>query len=71
MADLSQFKEAAAAVQHSPHAVSAWEEVESLAAELEKPDDVVLLYSEALSTSIEPAESTVSVRHLKPTQQPE
>ncbi|MDX2088817.1 MAG: hypothetical protein SFX73_13250 [Kofleriaceae bacterium] len=54
MADLSQFKEAAAAVQHSPHAVSAWEEVESLAAELEKPDDVVLLYSEALSSSLEP-----------------
>ncbi|HVK82924.1 MAG TPA: hypothetical protein VM513_02400, partial [Kofleriaceae bacterium] len=54
MADLSQFKEAAAAVQHSPHAVSAWEEVEGLAADLEKPDDVVLLYSEALSSSLEP-----------------
>ena len=31
MADVSQFQEAAAAVKHSPHAVTAWEEAESLA----------------------------------------
>ncbi len=54
MADLSQFKEAAAAVKHSPHAVSAWEQVEGLAADLDKPDDVVALYNETLGGSIEP-----------------
>ncbi|HWU87354.1 MAG TPA: hypothetical protein VN253_08765, partial [Kofleriaceae bacterium] len=54
MADLSQLKEAAAAVNHSPHAVSAWEEVESLAAELDRPDDVVTLYRDTLRDDIEP-----------------
>jgi tetratricopeptide (TPR) repeat protein len=54
MADLSQFQEAAAAVKHSPHAVSAWEEVEGLAADLDKPDDIVALYNEALSGKVEP-----------------
>jgi tetratricopeptide (TPR) repeat protein len=54
MADLSQFKEAAAAVKHSPHAVSAWEEVEGLAAELDRPDDIVGLYTETLAGSVEP-----------------
>ena len=53
MADLSQLKDAAAAVKHSPHAVSAWEEVESLAAELDRPDDVVALYKEALASEVE------------------
>ena len=33
MADLSRFKEATAEVKHSPHAVSAWDEAEGLAAE--------------------------------------
>ncbi|MDQ3369494.1 MAG: hypothetical protein M3680_29045, partial [Myxococcota bacterium] len=54
MADLSQFQEAAAAVKHSPHAVSAWEEVESLARDLEKPDEIVALYNEALGGKVEP-----------------
>ena len=54
MADLSQFQEAAAAVKHSPHAVSAWEQVEGLAADLDKPDDVVALYNETLGASLEP-----------------
>ncbi|MBA3463683.1 MAG: hypothetical protein H0T46_27240, partial [Deltaproteobacteria bacterium] len=54
MADLSQFKDAAAAVTHSPHAVSAWEEVEGLAADLDKPDDVVALYNETLAKNPEP-----------------
>src|SRR3569623_2674571 len=49
MADLSQFSEAPAAVQHSPHAVSAWEEAESLAADLDKPADIVALYTETLA----------------------
>ncbi len=54
MADLSQFKDASAAVKHSPHAVSAWEEVEALAADLDKPDEIVALYNETLGTSVEP-----------------
>ena len=54
MADLSQFKEAAAAIKHSPHAVSAWEEVEGLAADLDRPDDVVELYTETLANSVQP-----------------
>jgi tetratricopeptide (TPR) repeat protein len=54
MADLSQFKEAAAAVRHSPHAVSAWEQVESLAAELDQPDEIVGLYNETLKGAVEP-----------------
>lgn len=51
--DLRALKEAAAAVKHSPHAVSAWEEVEGLAADLERPDDVVALYNETLAGSLE------------------
>jgi hypothetical protein len=54
MADLSQFSEATAAVKHSPHAVSAWEEAESLAASLDKPDDIVALYTETLAGALEP-----------------
>jgi hypothetical protein len=54
MADLSQLQEAAAAVRHSPHAVSAWEEVEGLAAELDRPDDIVRLYTEALGGDVGP-----------------
>ncbi|MGE0868810.1 MAG: hypothetical protein AB7P03_09615 [Kofleriaceae bacterium] len=54
MADLSQFKEASEAVKHSPHAVSAWDEVEGLAAELDRPDDVVKLYNYALANDLEP-----------------
>ncbi|HEY4242142.1 MAG TPA: tetratricopeptide repeat protein [Kofleriaceae bacterium] len=54
MADQQQFQEAAAAVKHSPHAVSAWERVEQLAAELDKPDDVVALYNEVLAGEVEP-----------------
>jgi lipopolysaccharide biosynthesis regulator YciM len=54
MADLSQLQEAAAAVRHSPHAVSAWEEVEGLAAELDRPDDIVRLYTEVLAGDVEP-----------------
>lgn len=53
MADLSRFSEAIAEVQHSPHAVSAWEEAEELAAEHDKPDDIVALYNETLAGSIE------------------
>src|SRR5262249_42308245 len=54
MADLSRFTEATAEVKHSPHAVSAWEEAESLAAELDKPDEIVELYNETLKGELEP-----------------
>ena len=54
MADLSRFKEATAEVTHSPHAVSAWEEAEGLAADLDKPDDIVALYNEVLAEKLEP-----------------
>src|ERR1051325_7239823 len=54
MADLSRFKEATAEVKHSPHAVHAWEDAESLASELEKPDEIVALYKEALPGAVEP-----------------
>jgi tetratricopeptide (TPR) repeat protein len=54
MADVSQFQEAAAAVKHSPHAVTAWEEAESLAADLDKPDEIVGLYQAALASKLEP-----------------
>lgn len=54
MADLSRFTEATAAVKHSPHAVSAWEEAEGLAADLDKPDEIVALYGETLAGKVEP-----------------
>ena len=54
MADLSYFAEATAAVKHSPHAVSAWEEAEKLAAELDKPDEIVALFTETLGEDLEP-----------------
>src|SRR5262245_55743007 len=54
MADLSRFTEATAAVKHSPHAVSAWEEAEALAGELDKPDDIVALFNETLKGKVEP-----------------
>src|SRR5215813_703225 len=54
MADLSQLEEATAAVKHSPHAVSAWEEAEGLAADLDKPDDIVTLFNDTLAGNLEP-----------------
>ncbi|HEX4455018.1 MAG TPA: hypothetical protein VH143_29360 [Kofleriaceae bacterium] len=54
MADLSRFEEATAAVKHSPHAVSAWEDAEALAAELDKPDDIVALFNQTLADTLEP-----------------
>src|SRR5882724_6985259 len=54
MADLSQLEEATAAVQHSPHAVSAWEEAERLAADLDRPDDIVAVFTSTLANSLEP-----------------
>lgn len=54
MADLSQLQEAARAVRQAPHAVSAWSEAESLAAQLDRPDDVVTLYNEVLREAVQP-----------------
>src|SRR5580692_1703231 len=54
MADQSQLKQAAAAVRHSPHGVSAWEEAEGLAADLDRPDDIVTLYTDTLTADLEP-----------------
>src|SRR5260221_5108373 len=54
MADLPQLEEATAAVKHSPHAVSAWEEAEGLAADLDRPDDIVALFTETLKAKLEP-----------------
>ena len=55
MADLSQFNDAAAAVKHSPHAVSAWDKIESLAPDLETTDQIIALYNEVLGDdAIEP-----------------
>lgn len=53
MADLSRLTEATAAVQHSPHAVSAWEDAEALAAELDAPDEIIKLYNEALAGKLD------------------
>ena len=53
MAD-SRFKEATAEVKHSPHAVSAWVEAEGLAADLDKPDEIVALFNEVLAGKLEP-----------------
>ena len=54
MADLSHLQEAARAVRQAPHAVSAWHEVEALAAQLDRPDDMVTLYGEVLRDSLQP-----------------
>ncbi len=54
MADLSQLEEAIAAVVHSPHAVSAWEDAEALAAKLDRPDDIVGLFNTTLEFQLEP-----------------
>lgn len=54
MADLSLLEEAIAAVVHSPHAVSAWEEAEALAANLDRPDDIVGLFNTTLEFQLEP-----------------
>ena len=61
MADQSQLAEAAAAVKHSPHAVSAWEEVEGLAADLDKPDEIVIPFPHAVLVIDYPLTTPASV----------
>lgn len=54
MADLTDLQEAARAVRQAPHAVTAWQEAEALAAELDRPDDVVALYGDVLRGNLQP-----------------
>src|SRR5690348_12189152 len=54
MAQSSALDEAVQAVKKAPHAVSAWDELEQLAAEDEKPDDVAAAYREVLKGDLTP-----------------
>ena len=63
MADLSQLEEAIAAVVHSPHAVSAWEQAEALAAKLDRPDDIVELFNTTLEFQLEPEVAEMIGQH--------
>ena len=49
MADRAELEAAAQTVRSAPHSINAWEEVEGLASELERPDDVIALYREVLA----------------------
>src|SRR5689334_23592046 len=44
----SSLEEAVSAVKKAPHAVSAWAELENLATETDRPDDVVAAYRSVL-----------------------
>jgi len=50
----SDFATAAANVKGAPHSTSAWDELEELARELDKPDDVIAVYREALDKGLDP-----------------
>src|SRR5688572_20224687 len=52
MADRAELEVAVQAVRSAPHSTAAWDEVEGLAAELDRPDDVVALYREVLSDDL-------------------
>jgi tetratricopeptide (TPR) repeat protein len=52
MAESSELKEAVRAAKQAPHAASAWEDVERLAAKHDAPDDVIALYREVLAGQI-------------------
>ena len=49
MAQSSELEEALQSVKKAPHAVSAWQELEQLAADNERPDDVVAAYRTCLA----------------------
>src|SRR5689334_12405809 len=53
MADRTDLEDAARTVRSAPHSTAAWDEVESLAATHDKPDDVVALYKEVLAGKLE------------------
>ncbi len=49
MASLVELEAAVKTVESAPHSTAAWDEVEGLAADLDKPDDVVALYRRVLA----------------------
>ncbi|MCB9565054.1 MAG: tetratricopeptide repeat protein [Kofleriaceae bacterium] len=49
MASLAELEAAVQTVESAPHSTAAWEEVEGLASDLEKPDDVIALYRRVLA----------------------
>src|SRR5688572_6379231 len=49
MAETSALDEALSAVKKAPHAVSAWDELETLASEHDRPDDVAAAYKQVLA----------------------
>ena len=50
----SDFATAAANVKSAPHSTAAWDELEELARELDKPDDVIAVYRDALQKGLDP-----------------
>ncbi|HUQ04792.1 MAG TPA: tetratricopeptide repeat protein [Kofleriaceae bacterium] len=50
----SDFDNAAANVKSAPHSTAAWDEIEELAREHDKPDQVVALYNEILKKGLDP-----------------
>ncbi|MBK9035655.1 MAG: hypothetical protein IPL61_31115 [Myxococcales bacterium] len=50
----SDFATAAANVKSAPHSTAAWDELEELARETDKPDDVIAAYRDALQSGLDP-----------------
>ncbi len=50
----SDFDTAAATVKSAPHSTAAWESIEELARDADKPDDMVALYREVLQKGLDP-----------------
>lgn len=50
----SDFATAAANVKSAPHSTAAWDELEELARDLDKPDDVIAVYRDALQKGLDP-----------------
>ena len=49
MASLAELEAAAKTVESAPHSTAAWDEVEGLAGDLDRPDDVIALYRRVLA----------------------
>ena len=50
----SDFETAAANITSAPHSTAAWDEIEELAREHDKPDEVITLYNEILKKGLDP-----------------
>jgi tetratricopeptide (TPR) repeat protein/Tfp pilus assembly protein PilF len=50
----SDFATAAANVKSAPHSTAAWDELEELARDTDKPDDVIAVYREVLQKGLDP-----------------